>query len=104
VEVYFTYPASLGALLSNNYKQINHVEHNRIKNPNWQEATSGLFTSVAKDLNLVQQRWNLTSGHGGNKPWTAGMQIQWADHLAMGSLFLKLEPFKHGEHHITYHL
>ena len=25
------------------------MQHNRIKNPNWQEATSWLFTSLAED-------------------------------------------------------
>ena len=33
-----------------------HIEHNRIKNPNWQEATSCLFTSVAEDLNSALPR------------------------------------------------
>jgi len=28
------------------------IEHNIDKNPDWPEATSWLFTSVAKDLNL----------------------------------------------------
>jgi len=39
------------ALHSNN-KQIIQLEHNWIKNPNWQVATSWLFTSMAEDLNL----------------------------------------------------
>ena len=40
------------------------IEHHRlrIKNPNWQEATSGLFTSVAEDLNLGQPKTNPASG------------------------------------------
>ncbi|KAM7431064.1 hypothetical protein ABFA07_018327 [Porites harrisoni] len=38
------------------------MQHNRIKNPNWQVATSWLFTSVAKDLNLGQPRLNSASG------------------------------------------
>ena len=33
-------------------KQIIQIQHNRIKNPNWHEAISWLFTSVAKNLNL----------------------------------------------------
>ena len=40
------------------------IEHHRlrIKNPNWREATSGLFTSVAEDLNLGQLKTNPVSG------------------------------------------
>ena len=32
-------------------KQIIQIKHNIVKNPNWPEQTSWLFTSVAKDLN-----------------------------------------------------
>ena len=32
------------------------IQHNRIKKPIWQDATSWLFTSVAKDLNWGQPR------------------------------------------------
>ena len=28
----------------------NKTSHNKIENPNWQEATSWLFTNVAEDL------------------------------------------------------
>ena len=35
-------------------KQTNSNEHNMVKNPNWKEAISWLFTSVAKDLNSGQ--------------------------------------------------
>ena len=41
------------------------VEHNRIKNPNWQEAASWLFTSVDEDLNLEGPRTNPASGQSG---------------------------------------
>ena len=33
-------------------KKIIQLEHNWIKNPNWQVTTSWLFTSMAEDLNL----------------------------------------------------
>ena len=45
-KVYLAYPASLQALHSNPQKQIFPIQHNKIKNPNWQEATRWLFTSV----------------------------------------------------------
>ena len=35
-------------------KQTNSNEHYVVKNPNWKEATSQLFTSVAKDFNSGQ--------------------------------------------------
>ena len=38
------------------------IEPNRIINPNWQEATSWLFSSVAKDLKLGRPRSNPVSG------------------------------------------
>ena len=37
-------------------KQTNWNEHNMVKNPNWKEATSRLFTSVAKDFISGQLR------------------------------------------------
>ena len=52
------YSASLLAIHSNNQKQIIQIEHNRIKNPNWQEATIWRCTSVAKILNSGQPRTN----------------------------------------------
>ena len=39
-----------GSATNSKYKII-QIQHNRIKNPNWQEETSRLFTSVAEDLN-----------------------------------------------------
>ena len=38
---------------------------NRIKNPNWQEATSWLFTNMAEDLNTGQPRTNPSSRQSG---------------------------------------
>ena len=53
--MHLAYPASLRALHSNTQKQIIQIQHNRIKKPNRQEATSWLFTSVAEDLNSGDQ-------------------------------------------------
>ena len=65
--MHLAYPASLQALHSNNYKTDNANKHDRIKNPNWQEATSWLFTSVAEDLNLGRPRTNPASGQSGTR-------------------------------------
>ena len=56
---------SLEALHSNNKKQSIQMEHNRIKNPNWQEAASWLFMSVDEDLNLEGPRTDPVSGQSG---------------------------------------
>ena len=62
-KVNLAYPASFQALHANNEKQINiQIEHNKINNPNWQEATSWPSTSVAEHLNLGQPRVNSASG------------------------------------------
>ena len=39
-KVHLAYPASLQARHSNTWKQIIQMQHDKIKNPNWQEATS----------------------------------------------------------------
>ena len=57
------YPSSLQALHSNTYKQI--IQHNRIKNSDWQEATSWLFSSMAEGLNSGRPRTNLASHQRG---------------------------------------
>ena len=41
---------------------IEEIEHNRIKNPSWQEETSWLFTSMTGYLNLEIPRINSASG------------------------------------------
>ena len=61
-KLHLAYPASLQARPLKTLKQILQMQHNRIKNPNWQVATSWLFTRVAKDLNLGQPRTNSASG------------------------------------------
>ena len=40
-------------------KQRIQIQHNRIKNPNWQEATSWLLPSVAEDVNsrTTENNW-----------------------------------------------
>ena len=60
-KVHLAYPASLQALHSITQKQI-QIQHNRISNPNRQEATSQLFTSVTEGLNSGQRRTNPASG------------------------------------------
>lgn len=40
----------------------------RIKNPNWPEAPTWLFTSVAEDLNSGRPLTNPASGHSGPEP------------------------------------
>ena len=54
--MHLAYPPCLHALHSNTQKQIIQVEHKRIKNPNWQEATSWLFNSVAKKLGTTMNK------------------------------------------------
>ena len=51
--MHLAHPASLQALHSNT-SETDHakLKQNRIKIPNWREAASWLFTSVAEDLNL----------------------------------------------------
>ena len=43
------------------------MQHNRIKNPNWQKATSWLFTSVAENLNSGRPSTNPASGQSGTR-------------------------------------
>ena len=50
--MHLAYPASLQALHSNTYKQIIQIQHNRIKKPNWQEATSWLFYMRGRGFEL----------------------------------------------------
>ena len=63
------------------------IEHNKIKNSNWREAISWLFSSVAEDLNSGQQRTNPASGL---QPGT-GLRVPRAEHsatLPQSSLFV----------------
>ena len=65
--MHLAYPASLRALHSNTLKQIIQIQHNRIKDPNRQEATSWLFTRVAEDLNLGRPSTNPATGQSGTR-------------------------------------
>ena len=47
---------------SEQVKQIIQIEHNIVKNPNWPEQTSWLFTSVTEDLN-----WEVERGQSGTR-------------------------------------
>ena len=66
-KVHLAYPASLQALHSITQKQIIQIQHNRVKNPNCQEAASWLFTSVTEDLNSRQPRRNPANGQSGTR-------------------------------------
>ena len=59
VEVQLVYRYSTLNLIGN--KIITQLEHNRIENPNWQEATSWIITSVAKELMLGRPKTNSAS-------------------------------------------
>ena len=59
VEVQLVYRYSTLNLTGN--KIITQLEHNRIENPNWQEATSWIITSVAKELMLGRPKTNSAS-------------------------------------------
>ena len=83
MESQLAYPASLQALHSNTWKQIIQIEHNRIKNPNWQEVTSWLFTSVAKDFNSYYNREQIQQvARAGLEPGTARLGVRRANHSA----------------------
>ena len=55
------------ALHLNTSKQKIQIQGNRIKNPNWLEATSWQFTSMAEDLNLGLPRTNPASDQSGTQ-------------------------------------
>ena len=46
-------------------KQTIEMNRNIVKNPIWEEAKAGYFTSVAEDLNSGLPRTNLASDQGG---------------------------------------
>ena len=70
-----TYPGS--------YRHATQIlrNKNRIKNPNWQEATSWLFTNVAEDLSTGWPRTNPASCQSGT--WTQGCLIVSPTRLTM---------------------
>ena len=53
------------------------MQHNRIKNSNWQEATSWLFTSVAEDLTSGRPTTNPASPKQFN--WTVRVIPKYLD-------------------------
>ena len=57
------------------------IKHNRIKNYNWREATSWLFTSVAEDLYLGWQIQQVA--RAGLEPGIVWLLVWRADHSAM---------------------
>ena len=61
------------------YVETNNSNPTLIKNPNWQEATSWLFTSVDEDLSREQIQ---QVARAGLEPGTAGLLVQRADHSA----------------------
>ena len=60
------------------------IQHNRIKNPNWQKATRWLFTSEAANLNSGRPSTNIIQqvARAGLEPGTAGLRVRRADHSA----------------------
>ena len=55
-------------------KQINQIEFNRVKNPNWPEANQlDQITSMVEDLNAGLPRKNPAGGQSGT--WTRGFRI-----------------------------
>ena len=76
------YPDSLEALPRpvKYLETITQIQHNRIKNPNWQEAISWLFTSVAEDMNSESPREEIEQVlRAGLEPGTAGLRARCAD-------------------------
>ena len=73
--MHLAYPASLQALHSNISKQIIQIQHNRIKNPTWQEATSWLFTSVAEEWTQDDREQIQQVARAGLEPGTAGLRV-----------------------------
>ena len=77
-----TNPSVGGGSATNSKYKIIQIQHNRIKNPNWQEETSRLFTSVAEDLNSGRQRTNPASGQSRTWNWDNHIASTHVDHSA----------------------
>ena len=82
-------------------KQRIQIQHNRIKNPNWQEATSWLLPSVAKDVNSRMTENNWKSSQWPERDSNQGVVLRGrcSDHLACvgvggggGVLFFEVFP------------
>ena len=76
-KVHLTYPASLQALYTNTWKQIIQIQYNRVKNPNWQKATSWLCTSVVENLDSDNRGQIQQIARAGLEPETAGLWVRW---------------------------
>ena len=75
--MYLAYLASLQALHSKTLKQIIQIQlNNRITNPNQQEASSWLFTSMAeRELGTDREQIQLVA-RAGLEPGTAGLRVR----------------------------
>ena len=65
-------------------KQRIQIQHNRIKNPKWQEATSWLLPSVAEDVNSWTTENNWKSSHWPERDSNQGaaLRVRCSDHSA----------------------
>ena len=73
------------------------LEHNKIKNPNWQEASSWLFTLVAEDLNsghteYKSGKWPERDSNPGPPDCKSDVPITWPRCLHSINQFV-LQPF-----------
>ena len=61
-------------------KQRIQIQHNRIKNPNWQEATSWLLPSVAEDVNsrTTENNWKSSQWPERDSKSPQGMPLPWS--------------------------
>ena len=81
-EISMTNPSVGGGPATNSEYKIIQIQHNRIKNPNWQEETSRLFTSMAEDFNSGRHRTNRVSGQSRTRNWDHHIASPHADHSA----------------------
>ena len=58
------------------------IKQNGVKNPNWGEETSWMFTRVFEDLNLGLPQTNPASGQGATWTRAPELQVQCSNHLA----------------------
>ena len=65
-------------------KQRIQIQHNRIKNPNWQEATSWLLPSVAEDVNsrMTENNWKSSQWPEWDSNQGAVLRVRCSDHSA----------------------
>ena len=65
-------------------KQRIQIQHNRIKNPNWREATSWLLPSVAEDVNsrTTENNWKSSQWPERDSNQGAVLRARCSDHSA----------------------